>query len=208
MQTFTRPTLVLACLLATGFSSAGETAVYKDGSLLLDELISIDDVRGDRYLKQVHLKNDRWGRFIIAGSQTRPLAMLDTVELEVLYGATVEVELQVIGNKRNPCVELEPVASRRVGDTFHVLIAETPQYLLMMCAQVLEPFELTVSLDATGLKPGDYRVKVNNEVLHFSIDETANQGIDVGEPYPSDETTSPVRQSVQENRGISTTLRQ
>ena len=41
---------------------------------------------------------------------------------------------------------------------------------LVLCAQVMTPFELTMPLDVTGLSLGNYRVVVNDQEIDFDLE--------------------------------------
>lgn len=171
MNTVMRKALVVACFLATGVGSVkAEPAILRNGELHISEGIVID-TNGDRYFKNVKLHTMPDGSLKIVSAQPRNLVQLDELEVNVIYGSPAEVEVLVRGHKSVACVDLEPIAIRRVNYTFHVLIAQTPLDPLALCAQAAAPVELTVDLDVAGLPAGEYEVRVNNEPMEFTLDE-------------------------------------
>ena len=159
------------CLLAGAQTSVqAEPAVYKSGELRIET--TIVHMHGeDLFFKDVQLRTKPDGSLMLVSARHQRLATLEELELNVVYGAGVEVELTVGGYISTPCAGLEPTAISREDNVFHVLIAETPPDPLALCAQVLQPFSLIVPLDANGLEPGEYLVLVNNEPMEFTIED-------------------------------------
>ena len=58
----------------------------------------------------------------------------------------------------------------RRDNTFFVVVGETPLQTLVACAQVTEPFDITLPLDVKDLPAGDYLVVVNGDEIDFTID--------------------------------------
>lgn len=167
------PVAVLGSLcLLFGAQAAvqAEPAVYNDGELRIDA--GIVHLQGkDHLFRDVRMSTLADGTLKLVHAESRRLATVEELELHVVYGAGVEVELTVGGYISTPCAGLEPTAISREGSRFHVLIAETPPDPLALCAQVVQPFSLVVPLDAAGLEPGDYLVLVNNEPMAFTIED-------------------------------------
>lgn len=165
--------LACCCFLAVGIAPAqAEPAVYRNGQLEISEGILVQP-GGDSYYRDIELRTQPDGSMKIVRAQKRNLATLEELELNVVYSDEVEVELYVAGYLPVDCLDLEPVAVSRRGDTFHVLIARTPLDPLALCAQVIEPFDMTLTLDANHLEPGDYVVLVNNEPMEFTIEDVS-----------------------------------
>lgn len=163
--------LALACFLATGAVAVkAEPAIYRQGQLEIPYGITIDS-SGDHYYRNIKLRTEADGALRIVRAVPRKLITLDELELDIVYGAAPKVELLVKGFKSMPCTTLEPVAVRRVNYTFHVVIAEGAPDPLALCAQVLDPVELTIDLDVTGLPAGEYEARVNNEPMEFTLED-------------------------------------
>ena len=163
--------LGLACFLAAGTTSAqAAPSIYNDGQLEIPEGIMID-ASGDHYFRNITLRTEANGSLRIVRAQPRRLITLEELELNQVYGAEPIVELLVKGYKSMPCTSLEPVAIRRVNYTFHVLVAESGPDPLALCTQVLDPVELTIELDVSGLPAGEYEARVNNEPIEFTLEE-------------------------------------
>lgn len=163
--------LVLACFAAAGTASVkAAPAIYREGMLEIPEGIMIDEA-GDHYFRNIKLRTEANGALRIVRAQPRKLITLEELELNQVYGDVPTVELLVKGYKSMPCTSLEPVAVRRVNYTFHVLVAESGPDPLALCAQMLDPVELTIELDVTGLPPGEYEARVNNEPMEFTLED-------------------------------------
>lgn len=158
--------LVVSLLQAT--TSFGEPAFFKDSVLFIKEGIIVlgEEIRYYRNL-QMHLQAN--GDFRVLEGENLALAQVNELSVAVLYTAPARVELQVSGYKSTPCIDLK-TAVKREGSTFYFAIAESPQQTFDVCVQVLDPYEITVELDVTGLAPGDYLVKVNNDFIDFDLE--------------------------------------
>ena len=162
--------LVLACFVAAGTSPVqADPAIYRGGQLEIPHGIVISDGE-DQYYRDIKLQTEPDGSLRIVRAHARRLVTLEELELNQVYGPEPTVELLVKGYKSMPCTEVEPVAVRRVDNTFHVLIAESGPDPLALCAQVLDPVELTVELEVSDLPPGDYEALVNNEPMPFTLE--------------------------------------
>jgi hypothetical protein len=171
MKNALRTSLVLACLLASGLQSVqvqAEPAFYREGLLELPQGIVIEEGQ-DQYYSNIRLRTEANGALRIVRAQPRRLITLEALELDRQLAPQPRLELSIAGYKSMPCVELEPVAIRRIDEVFHVLVAEAAPDPLLLCAQVLTPVELTVELDVAGLADGEYQVRVNNETRAFTL---------------------------------------
>lgn len=157
-------------LTSLGTSSVAQPAIYRDGLLELPQGIVIE-TGDDQYYSDIRLRADANGALRIVSAEPRPLLTLTELTLDQVYGSTPAVSLQVSGMLPMPCMQLEPLAIRRIGNTFHVLIAQGGPDPLALCAQVLTPVELTVDLDVADLPAGDYVALINNEPMEFTIEE-------------------------------------
>ena len=147
-----------------------EPAIHFNGEIRIHS--GIVHLRGnDQYYKNIIMFAGPDGAIRLIYGKKRRLALLDELELNVVYGAGVDVELTIGGSISNGCVELERTAISRDGDVFHVLVAETPPDPWVYCTQALQPFSITVNLDAGDLQPGEYTVMVNNEPMAFTVED-------------------------------------
>lgn len=163
--------VVLACFLAAGSSfTQAQPAIYRAGDLDIAQGILIENGK-DQYFSKIKLRTQPNGSLRIVRAQQRPLITLDELELNQVYGPEPFVELQIKGFKSMPCVGLEPVAVRRIDNTFHVLIAEGSPDPLALCAQMLTPVDVNVDLELGGLPAGDYVVLINNEPMEFTLED-------------------------------------
>lgn len=146
-----------------------EPAIYRDGAMHLDTGVLITEARQE-YFGDIVMELDATGKLMITSAAPRPLVQIDSVEPVVVENeAGREVTLAIAGNKSVPCVELEEVAVSRKDDTFTVLVAETVLGPEESCVAVLDPFEISVPLDLTGLDAGTYQVTVNGVESEFVL---------------------------------------
>ena len=145
-----------------------------DGVLYLDNELTINDaivMEGDktRYYQQVRLAMEPNGDFRGVDAVEKQLAYVEELSVAVIETNPVEVELGIAGYKSTPCVELNTAVTRK-GNTFFVVIGETPLQTLVACIQVTDPFEITLPLDVKGLSAGEYLVVVNGDEIDFTLD--------------------------------------
>lgn len=145
-----------------------------DGVLYLDNELTINDaivMEGDkpRYYQQVRLSMEPNGDFRVVDAVEKQLAYVEELSVAVIETNPVEVELGIAGYKSTPCVELNTAVTRK-GNTFFVVIGETPLQTLVACIQVTDPFEITLPLDVKGLSAGEYLVVVNGDEIDFTLD--------------------------------------
>jgi hypothetical protein len=103
-----------------------------------------------------------------AGEAIRTPAQIDEVEILILESFPVQVNVIVRGNLPNGCATIGDIVQERSGQEFRVTITAV-QPADVMCADVLVPFEETISLDVVGLKAGTYTVNVNGIVRSFEL---------------------------------------
>lgn len=162
-----RQLLLAASLAALGSSLQAEPALMRNGELQLDELILVTPAE-DRYYQNLKMVMRFDGSWRIVQAQLQSLAEIEHLEVE--QDPEAGLVLQVSGFTQNPCTSLKPPAIRRQGSTFHVMLAEAATDPLALCIQVLEPFELVIPLDTANLAAGDYQLRVNNTLTHFSYE--------------------------------------
>lgn len=100
-------------------------------------------------------------------------AMIDSVDVVIMESFPVQVRVNVRGSVSDSCTTVDEVTTTREGNTFNVKIT-TARPVDAMCAQVITPFEESVSLDVKGLKKGTYTVDVNGvtETFELAADNT------------------------------------
>ena len=145
-----------------------------DGVLYLDNELTINDaivMEGDkpRYYQQVRLAMEPNGDFRVVDAVEKQLAYVEELSVAVIETNPVEVELGIAGYKSTPCVELNTAVTRK-GNTFFVVVGETPLQTLVACIQVTDPFDITLPLDVKGLSAGEYLVVVNGDEIDFTLD--------------------------------------
>ncbi len=98
-------------------------------------------------------------------------AMIDDIEVLIRESFPVQVSVSVRGNLSDACTKIGEITTTRDGNTFNISISTT-RPANAMCAQVLTPFEQSISLDVKGLKKGTYTVNVNGvaETFELAID--------------------------------------
>ena len=112
-------------------------------------------------------------------------AQVDEVRIQILESFPVQVEVLISGNLPDGCTEIDQVEQRFEPEenTFWVEIT-TLRTTDDACAQVLVPFEETVSLDVYGLPAGTYTVDVNGTQETFTLD-VDNAPVDAELPNPA-----------------------
>lgn len=163
--------ILMLCLIVSVLhtaSAVAESVLYKDNELTISDAIVME---GDApaYYRQVRLQALPNGDFRVVEAVEKQLAYIEELSVAVLETDPVQVELNVVGYLSNPCVERNTTVARR-DNTFFVVVGETPLQTLVACAQVTEPFDITLPLDVKDLPAGDYLVVVNGDEIDFTID--------------------------------------
>lgn len=158
----------ISALLCAPMADA-DTAVYREGELYLPQGMVIQD-GGDQYYRHIRFKAQSDGSLKLQAAEPRNLATVEELELGVFYSDPISVELKVTGYLQLACLDLEPVAVHRTGNTFHVLIAETPFDPQYICPQGTSSFEINIDLDASSLAAGYYLVFVNGMEIDFMLE--------------------------------------
>ena len=92
-------------------------------------------------------------------------AMVDGVVVETINQHQYAV---VNGFYPDPCTRISEVNQTVDGSRFVIsLSTDSPDD--MMCAQMLEAFEVSLLLETGGLTPGEYSVEVNDRETSFSL---------------------------------------
>ena len=92
-------------------------------------------------------------------------AMVDGVVVQSISGHQYAV---INGFYPDPCTRISQVDQIIDGSRFVIsLSTDSPDDL--MCAQMLEAYEISILLETGGLAPGEYTVEVNEIEASFSI---------------------------------------
>ena len=122
------------------------------------------------------------------GEVVRGLAPVEEVGILMLESFPVQISVFVRGYLPDACTEIGEIVHQRVSDTFKVTIS-TVRPKDMMCAEVITPYEESISLDVVGLEAGVYTVDVNGIAATFELQvdnvpprddesDTASPGVD------------------------------
>jgi hypothetical protein len=164
--------ILAAAWLLVGCAVQAETPVYHNGTLWLDQVVTLD-AAGAGYYSDVRLTTRADGLLSLQGAVQRPLAQVDEAEVLLLQGddASLQASVHAAGLLSVPCVALEPPAVTRSGAEFTVLLAETVMADDQVCMSLLAvtPFDVSVPLDLSGLSAGHYRVRVNDLLLELEL---------------------------------------
>lgn len=108
---------------------------------------------------------------IVPGSNepTRGQAVINSVETLVLESFPVQVNVVASGSLPDTCTQIDEIISQMSEKTFKIAIT-TFRQPTQTCAQMLVPFEQSVSLDVDGLPAGTYQVSVNGVSDSFTLD--------------------------------------
>lgn len=162
-----------AYTLLAGFTLIGaaqaQVPVYKDQELFIPGGVVVSN-SGREYYGDIRLAANSDGTFSLADARPRNLAYVNAIAVDILESNPVQVIVTVEGDLSVPCVNLEQPGVYREGDTFHIVLAETPLDPLALCAQVLVEYEVEVELGVSGLDAGEYAVNVNGEAATFTLD--------------------------------------
>ena len=143
-------------------------ALFSDNVLTLSDAIVMEGENA-RYYQDVKLGLTASGEFKVIDAVEKSLANIIELSVAVIETNPVQVELGVSGEMANPCIDLNTAVTRK-GNTFYVVIGETPLQTLVACAQVIQPFDLEIPLDVKGLPSGNYGVMVNGDSIDFDLD--------------------------------------
>ena len=104
-------------------------------------------------------------------------AHVDEIEIEVLETFPLEVRVTAKGSLSDACTEIDEIVTEQIDDIFFTSIT-TKRPKEAMCAQVVQDFEETFSLDVEGLEKGIYTVDVNGitDIFELEFDNTASKG--------------------------------
>lgn len=161
-------TVWLASLVCATAAQA-EIPVYHGQQLKVPSAVVMSDA-GPVYYGDVRFSANADGSFSLVEAQRRKLAVVESATVAV-SGNTATVTAK--GELTIACVALEEPAVVRKDATFHVVLAETPIDPLALCMPLVAVTKFTqdVTIDVSGLEPGEYRVDVNGVQATFTKPE-------------------------------------
>jgi len=96
------------------------------------------------------------------------LLMVESSEVVLLESFPLQAQVQIKGNYRNGCEEVDPTSLRAVNGNsegiFAVNVYGLPLPKDTVCTDALRPFELSVPLNIENLTAGSYKVNVNDKI--------------------------------------------
>lgn len=96
-------------------------------------------------------------------------AFVDSVDVMDPEPGADEVPLTIQGNLSDPCTSIEEISiTDSEENTFQISI-RTSRETDAVCAEVLVPFDETLTLDISELEPGAYEVEVGGESATFTV---------------------------------------
>ena len=108
------------------------------------------------------------------------LLMVESSEVVLLESFPLQAQVQIKGNYRNGCEEVDPASLRAVNGNsegiFAVNVYGLPLPKDTVCTDALRPFELSVPLNIENLTAGSYKVNVNDKIttsFELAIDNIA-----------------------------------
>ncbi len=104
----------------------------------------------------------------LGGSPNASAVTVERIEIIIMESLPASVGVHVYGYLPDPCTVIDMIVQQRVDNRFEVEIVATgdPDAL---CIQVIEPFDIMVSLDVLGLPAGVYTVDVHGVTGEFTF---------------------------------------
>jgi hypothetical protein len=158
-------------VLAAGVATAAFAgpAIYKGGTLTIPAGALFSDSR-QQYYQDIVLETDAGGNLTLVSAKALPQVTVETVVPAVEESpGSIAVSLTVSGYKSVPCTVLQDAAIIRTGTHFSVVLAESVLGPAESCIAVIDPFELEVPLEVSGLAAGGYTVDVNGVAGSFEL---------------------------------------
>jgi hypothetical protein len=170
----------LISVLASGTLAAGIAAsalagpaIYKSGTLTIPSGALFTDSRQE-YYQDIVLETDAAGNLNLVSAKALPKVTVESVVTAVEETpGSITVSLTVSGYKSVPCTSLQDAAISRSGSHFTVVLAESVLGPAESCIAIIDPFELEVPLDVSGLAAGEYTVEVNGAEGSFTLENDA-----------------------------------
>lgn len=95
-------------------------------------------------------------------------ANVESIEIVMRESMPVQISANIKGTVSDACTKAEPITQEHDETTFHITVGATrPEG--GMCAQVITPFEASVTLDAMELRAGTYTVEANGVKTTFDL---------------------------------------
>jgi len=158
--------IILLTFLIHNTALAEQAPSFDNGILSIPRVDTTGQV-GRYQNAQFKLAPDgRWDLHHVRESQP---AFVDSIEIQLLESFPVQVHIRISGYLPTPCYQLEPVNIRFIENRFEIAVHVLPLQTLDACVQVLEPFQMTIPLDAYGLSAGHYDVQVNDQTDNFEL---------------------------------------
>ncbi len=145
-----------------------QTAIYKDGVLVVPNVAVIEDA-GAKFYSNVQLQLEPDGNFKLMTSTPQPLVAVDSVVVNIVQALSTQVSITVSGNKSVPCVRLLEPGISRTETGFVIALAESTLGPAETCIAMIDPFETTIGLNVSGLSAGNYSVDVNGVKTSFEL---------------------------------------
>lgn len=95
---------------------------------------------------------------------------LDDMTVNVLESFPVQVNVTLTGNLPDSCTKLQDISSSREGNVFTIDLRASRSNGDVACADLLTPFEETVSLDVEGFPAGEYTVTAGDLSEKFTLE--------------------------------------
>jgi hypothetical protein len=166
---------IATSMLAAGIaaSTLAGPAIYKSGTLTIPSGALFTDSRQE-YYQDIVLETDVAGNLTLVSAKALPKVTVETVVTAVEETpGNIAVSLTVSGYKSVPCTALQDAAINRSGTHFTVVLAESVLGPAESCIAIIDPFELEVPLDVSGLAAGEYTVDVNGTEGSFTLETDA-----------------------------------
>jgi len=160
--------LIGMALILVQVTAFAEPALFVDNVLNIKEGIVVEG-QDVRYYSNIRLVLTPNGDFQAIHAESKNLVHLDEISVAVIETEPVQVELAVEGYRSNPCVDVDTIVTQK-GNSFYVMLTETPLQTLVACAQVIDPYQDTIPLGVTGLPAGNYLVNINGMEIDFDLD--------------------------------------
>ena len=96
-------------------------------------------------------------------------ATVTSIDIAILESFPVQVRVGINGNLSDACTTIGDISTRREGSTFFVTVM-TERPAEAFCAQVVQSFKESVSLDVLGLPAGTYTASVNGIASTFVLE--------------------------------------
>lgn len=169
MKNMIRFLFVSVTLVAS--AQAEEVPVYRDQQLEVPGAVVVTEA-GAVYYGDVRFKANADGSFALLDARRRNLAQVDSATVAVDPSFPAQAAVTASGELSIACVALEEPAVIRAGNTFTVVLAETPIDPLALCQPLIAVTEFTVEvpLELYGLEAGTYRVSVNGVATAFTLE--------------------------------------